>query len=109
MTGGITDGEKDGLVGLFGGLKGFLTPWIPVHRIVCVLKEVRGFFLDQTIGVFLLVGHFGLLSCVSLKVCLFRRRAWGFSGLFCFLAAYPDGDHPYGTNQGGDSHGRSMG
>ena len=46
MAGGITDGEKDWLVGLLGGLEGFLAPRVPVHRVMRVLKEVGGFFLD---------------------------------------------------------------
>ena len=76
-----------------------------------VLEEVGGFFLDQAIGVFVLGIHAGLLFCVCFKVCcwLSRRRDGYFAGLSFFLAANPGCNHPSGTNQGGDAHGRSMG
>jgi hypothetical protein len=49
MAGGITDGEKDGLVILPGLTKGFFAPGIPVDGIFGMLKEIRAFFPDQMI------------------------------------------------------------
>ena len=37
----VADAEKDWFVLCFGLGKGFLTPWIPVHRIVGVLEQIR--------------------------------------------------------------------
>jgi hypothetical protein len=38
VAGGIADGKEDGLVLRFGFFKGFVTPGIPVDRIICVLQ-----------------------------------------------------------------------
>jgi hypothetical protein len=46
MAGGVTDGEKNGLVFLFGSAKSFFVPGIPVYGIFSMLKEIRTFFLD---------------------------------------------------------------
>jgi hypothetical protein len=40
----ITDGKKDGRVLLGGLFKCLLTPWIPVHRVICVLEKIGVFF-----------------------------------------------------------------
>lgn len=38
MTGGIADGEEDGLVFLLGFGKGFVTPGVPIYWVVSVLQ-----------------------------------------------------------------------
>ena len=40
VASGITDAQKYGLIFSFCFLEGFLAPWIPVHGVVNVLKEV---------------------------------------------------------------------
>jgi hypothetical protein len=40
----IADAQKDGLVLSFGFCQGFVTPGIPVHRIIGVLEKIRGSF-----------------------------------------------------------------
>lgn len=47
---GISYGKKDGAVFLFRFLKGFLAPWIPVHRIKGMLQQIGIFFVDQAVG-----------------------------------------------------------
>ena len=41
---GIADAYKKGLVFSFGFVKGFLSPWEPVNRIVSVFEKVGAFF-----------------------------------------------------------------
>ena len=45
VTGGVADAEKNRLVLLLRPLKSFLTPGIPVHRILPVLAQIGGAFL----------------------------------------------------------------
>jgi hypothetical protein len=52
VTGAIPDAQKNGLVFPFRLLKRLRPPRIPINRVVGVLKEVRGFFVDQTVGSF---------------------------------------------------------
>jgi hypothetical protein len=49
MTRGITNREKDRFVFPTRPGKGFLTPGIPINRVVSVLEKVRRFFLRQAI------------------------------------------------------------
>ena len=41
VTGGITDGQKNGFVLPLGPGESLRPPGIPVHRVVCVLQQVR--------------------------------------------------------------------
>jgi len=52
VTGGIADGKKDRLVLCLRLYNGFFTPGKPVHRIVCMLQQVGGFLVNQSIGLF---------------------------------------------------------
>jgi len=61
MAGGITNGKKDGLVLCPSLLKGFLTPRVPVHRIIGVLEEVGTDLVYQSIESLILV-FFALLG-----------------------------------------------
>ena len=61
VAGGIADGEKDWLVLLLRLVKGFLTPWKPIHRVVRVLLEVGRFFLGEAVGKFMFLGFHGRL------------------------------------------------
>jgi len=42
----IAYAEKDGFVLGFGFIDGFLSPRVPIYRIISVLKKVRAFFID---------------------------------------------------------------
>ncbi len=44
MTATISDAEENGFVFAFSGFKGFITPRIPINRIILMLEEVGGFF-----------------------------------------------------------------
>jgi hypothetical protein len=50
VTGGVTNGEKDGLVFLSGDIKSLLAPGIPVYRIMGMLEEIGALFGEETIG-----------------------------------------------------------
>jgi hypothetical protein len=52
MTGRISYRKENQLVLPLRLFKRFRSPGIPVHGIVGVLKEVRGFLMDQTVGFF---------------------------------------------------------
>jgi hypothetical protein len=56
MTGGISDTKKDRFIlGACFGQRIFV-PGVPVHRVVSMLKQIWGGFVDQTVGVFV-VSH----------------------------------------------------
>jgi hypothetical protein len=57
VTGGIPDGEIDGLVLIPCAPESLLAPGIPVHGIVGVLQQIGALLLDETVG--LLFGFFG--------------------------------------------------
>jgi hypothetical protein len=46
MAGGIAYREENRSILSFGFLKSFITPWIPINRIVGMLEEIGGFFLS---------------------------------------------------------------
>jgi len=46
VASGITDGEEDKLVLVFGSLERFFTPRIPIDRVVGVLQKVGRLFMD---------------------------------------------------------------
>ena len=48
---GVADREQDRLVLGAGPCKRLVTPWVPVHRIVRVLQQVRTGLVRETIGV----------------------------------------------------------
>jgi hypothetical protein len=50
VTGRIADADQDGFVFPLRPLKGFITPGIPVNRIVRVLKKIGTAFECETIG-----------------------------------------------------------
>ena len=52
MTGRITNAYQNGFVFFFCFLQCFFAPGIPIHRIMCMLKQVRTCFVDEFIGVF---------------------------------------------------------
>jgi hypothetical protein len=49
VTATISDGQENRLVLPLGLLECFRSPRIPVHRVVGVLQEIRGFLKDQSI------------------------------------------------------------
>src|SRR4029079_9466675 len=51
VTGRVTDGEKNRLLFCPRARECLFSPWLPVHRIVCVLKEVRARLLSETVHV----------------------------------------------------------
>ena len=51
VAGAVADGEEDGFVLGLGLGEGLFAPRIPVHGIVGVLTQVRGFFVDQPIRI----------------------------------------------------------
>jgi hypothetical protein len=50
MTSCITNAHKNRLVLLNGPLKGFITPGIPVNRIMGMLEQIRTGFIDEAVG-----------------------------------------------------------
>jgi hypothetical protein len=51
VTGGVSDGKKDGLVFLFRLSECRFTPGEPIDRIVDMLEQVRAFFSGEMVGV----------------------------------------------------------
>ena len=51
MAGRVADAQEDGLVLPVRLGKSFLAPRIPVHRVMLVLKQVRGLLMRQAVGV----------------------------------------------------------
>jgi hypothetical protein len=50
VTSRVPDGEQDGFVIEVGSCPGFLSPRVPVDRIVLVLEEIRRRFVGEAIG-----------------------------------------------------------
>ena len=50
MAGGITNGKKDQLAFLFGPGKRFGAPGVPVHRVMCMLKQIGAAFPGQAVS-----------------------------------------------------------
>jgi hypothetical protein len=46
VAGGITDGQKYGFVFLSCPHESIIPPWIPVYRVMGMLEEIGGFFID---------------------------------------------------------------
>ena len=44
VAGGVAYGEEDGFVELFGEVKSFRGPWMPINGVVGVLEEVGALF-----------------------------------------------------------------
>jgi hypothetical protein len=59
VAGGIADGEEDRLVLLPGAGESFLSPGVPVDRVVGVLEEVRARLAGQA------VRHAGILAAAG--------------------------------------------
>src|SRR6516225_4125495 len=53
VAGGVADTEQDGFVLLLRFLQRFFAPWIPIHGVVRVLKQVRTCLVDEAVGVFM--------------------------------------------------------
>jgi len=51
VAGGISDAHQNGLVFLSGFLNSFVSPGIPVNRVVGVLEQVGAAFVNEFIGV----------------------------------------------------------
>jgi hypothetical protein len=51
VTGCIADADKQHLIFVFRLLKGFTAPWIPVYRVMGMLKKIWAFFMDQFVGI----------------------------------------------------------
>jgi len=49
VTGRVPDAKKDGSIFAPGFLEGFVTPWVPIHRIVSVLEQVGTGLVDEAI------------------------------------------------------------
>jgi hypothetical protein len=65
IAGRVPDGKKYGLILVFSFEECLFAPWVPVYRIVCVLKEVRAFFVDEPVRFPEVVcggGHLGRLE-----------------------------------------------
>ena len=56
MTGRIPNADQQEFILLFSFFKGLIAPWIPIHRIMGVLEQVRAAFMDELIGIGML--HF---------------------------------------------------
>ena len=50
VAGGISDRQKNGLLGCFGKGKGGIPPRVPVYRIVGMLQQIGTFFVNQAVG-----------------------------------------------------------
>lgn len=61
MTGRVSDGEEYRFVFDSGFRECLIAPWVPVNWVVGVLQEVRGFFVYELVGVFM-ISHFVDLS-----------------------------------------------
>jgi hypothetical protein len=64
VTGGITNRKKDRFVFPARPRERFFPPWIPINRVMRVLKKIRRLLLRQTVGVFRL-RSFGLSKSVA--------------------------------------------
>ena len=49
VTGRIPDAKKDGSIFAPGFLEGFVTPWVPIHRIVSVLEQIWARLVDEAV------------------------------------------------------------
>jgi hypothetical protein len=50
VTGGVADRQQNRLVLRLGVIEHFLTPGLPVDRVVLVLQEIRAGFFAETVG-----------------------------------------------------------
>ena len=63
VAGGVADAEQDRFVLHFCLVQGFLAPWVPVYRVVCVLQQIWTRLVDEPVGVLMLclwvrgIGH----------------------------------------------------
>jgi hypothetical protein len=54
VASGVADAQKYWFVLFVGFHEGFLSPWIPVNGVVCVLEQVWALLVDESIR----FGHF---------------------------------------------------
>ena len=67
----VAYGQKNWPVEPAGDLKRLVAPWVPVDRVVRVLKQVWGFLVDEAVGMFMLaIALFH--GCFILSGCFFR-------------------------------------
>src|SRR5262245_6540172 len=50
MAGGVANAEQNGFVLRLGLRQSFLTPGVPIHRIMGMLEEVRARLMNQAVG-----------------------------------------------------------
>jgi hypothetical protein len=50
MAGRIANTYQNGFIFCAGFFQGFLSPWIPVYRVVSVLEQIRTATVDQSVG-----------------------------------------------------------
>jgi len=70
VTGGISDRKKNGFVFFFCLRQGFLSPRVPLHGIVGMLKEIRAGFIDELVRVSVFLAHHNLLYMSVLGIVL---------------------------------------
>ena len=49
MTSGIPNGQEKGLIFFLGQIESFLSPGMPIHRVVGVLQQVRARLVNETV------------------------------------------------------------
>ncbi|MDC4225991.1 MAG: hypothetical protein MPW15_17510 [Candidatus Manganitrophus sp.] len=79
VAGGVADGEEDRLVLIFGLFKRLLPPGVPIDRIVRMLEEIRAGFVNEAIGVLVLI-HWFYPFLFGLKT-LWGHLKWSGIGL----------------------------
>jgi hypothetical protein len=58
---GISDADNQHLIFIFGFLQCFISPGVPVHRIMGMLKQIGAAFVDKLICVFM---HYILFNVI---------------------------------------------
>ena len=48
----VSYGDENRLVLCFSCFKSYIIPWIPIYRIICVLKQIRTFFVYEPVRLF---------------------------------------------------------
>ena len=93
VTGAVADAEKQRFVFLLGLTEGFLTPWIPVYWIICMLNEIGTGFMLQSVGHY---DHILLSSVAGLSMSVpssAKREPWQGQSQECsallYLSAQP--------------------
>ncbi len=54
VTSGIPNGKKNRFIFFFGKRQSFISPWIPVYRIISMLLQIWAFFVEQVVSLCIL-------------------------------------------------------